>query len=97
MNNLSHFRKGNGYTQSDIAKFFGISLQAYYRKEKGYTPFTDKEKVIFMNLVKPMFPDVTIDSLFFAENAKKYKEKTWGYMFNCHRKEKWKWIFFQMI
>lgn len=74
MNDLSNFRKGNGYTQSDIAKVFGISLQAYYRKEKGYTPFSDKEKVMFKDLVKPMFPDVTIESLFFTENTKKCKE-----------------------
>lgn len=72
MKELSNFRKAVGYTQSDVAKIFGISLQAYYRKEKGYTAFTDKEKVIFRDLVKPAFPDVSIESLFFINNAKKY-------------------------
>lgn len=74
MKELSNYRKAIGYTQSDVAKIFGISLQAYYRKEKGYTPYTDKEKIIFKDLVKPAFPNVTIESLFFTENAKKYKE-----------------------
>jgi len=71
---LANMRKAIGYTQTDMAKEFGISLQAYYRKEKGYTPFTDSEKVIFKNLVIKVFPSATIDSIFFAENAKKYKE-----------------------
>lgn len=74
MKDLSKYRKFLGYTQNDMAKIFGISLQAYYRKEKGYTPFTDKEKVIFKNLIKPGFPKETIESLFFTENAKKCKE-----------------------
>ncbi|NLD32280.1 MAG: helix-turn-helix transcriptional regulator [Trichococcus flocculiformis] len=73
MDQLANMRKAIGYTQRDMAKEFGISVQAYYRKEKGYTPFTDEEKVIFRDLVKSMFPFVTIDSLFFSENAKKYK------------------------
>lgn len=74
MNDLSNFRKGNGYTQTDMAKVFGISLQAYYRKEKGYTPYTDKEKVLFKDLVSPAFPNATIESLFFTNNAKKCKD-----------------------
>lgn len=74
MKELSSYRKAIGYTQKDMSNIFGISRQAYYRKEKGYTPFSDKEKVIFKNLVKPVFPNVTIDSLFFTENTKKCKE-----------------------
>lgn len=76
MQEISNYRKALGYTQNDMAKKFGISLQAYYRKEKGYTPFTDKEKVLFINIIKPMFPNTTIESIFFTEIAKKYKEKT---------------------
>lgn len=75
MNELANMRKAIGCTQKDMAKEFGISVQAYYRKEKGYTPFTDEEKVIFRDLVITMFPFVTIDSLFFGENAKKYKDE----------------------
>ena len=67
MKELSNYRKAIGYTQTDMAKIFGISLQAYYRKVKGYTPYTDKEKVMFKDLVKPLFPNVTIDSLFFTD------------------------------
>lgn len=76
MDTLANMRKAIGYTQRDMAKEFGISLQAYYRKEKGYTPFSDEEKVIFRDLVKPMFPFATIESLFFTDNAKKCKENT---------------------
>jgi len=50
-----------------MAKEFNISVQAYYRKEKGYTPFTDKEKVAFRNMVQEDFPDITIDAIFFTE------------------------------
>jgi putative transcriptional regulator len=74
MEGLANMRKAIGYTQKDMAQLFGISIQAYYRKEKGYTPFSDSEKVIFKELVKPMFPNVTIDSIFFTENTKKCKE-----------------------
>lgn len=71
MDCLANMRKAIGYTQKDMAKVFGISVQAYYRKEKGYTPFTDQEKVIFKDLVKTMFPLATVGSIFFAEDAKK--------------------------
>ena len=74
MGELSNYRKAIGYTQTDMAKVFGISLQAYYRKEKGHTPYTDKEKILFTDLVKPVFPNATIESLFFTKKAKKYKE-----------------------
>lgn len=73
MYDLANMRKAIGYTQKDMAKKFGISLQAYYRKEKGYTPFSDEEKVIFRDLVKPMFPFATIELLFFTNNTVKCK------------------------
>lgn len=70
---LSNMRKAIGFTQKDMAQRFGISVQAYYRKEKGYTPFSDEEKVIFRDLVNTIFPYATIDSIFFQglqRNAK---------------------------
>lgn len=73
--NLSNLRKASGYTQMDYANELSISRQSYYRKEKGYVPFNDKEKIIVLNLLKSQFPDLTIDSLFFSQNTKKYKEK----------------------
>lgn len=75
MQELSNYRKAVGYTQKDMAKIFGISRQAYYRKEKGYTSFSDKEKIVFRDLIKPFFPNATIESLFFTPVAKKCKEK----------------------
>lgn len=78
MTELSKFRKGSGYTQKEMAGFFNISRQAYYRKEKGYTPFTDDEKILFRDLTKPMFPNITIEKLFFMNNTKKCKEEEDG-------------------
>lgn len=74
MSFLSKLRKGNGLTQKDVAKVFNVSRQALSNKERGLTPFTDSEKVIFVELIKPMFPNETVESIFFNENAKKYKE-----------------------
>ncbi|PCS12340.1 hypothetical protein RU88_GL001421 [Lactococcus raffinolactis] len=55
-----------GFTQTDLAKEFGISLQAYRLKENGTTAFKDSEKVLFKNLLIPIFPSITIDDIFFS-------------------------------
>lgn len=60
-----------GLTQSDVAKFLGISLQAYYRKENGKTPFSDVEKVKLKDIFSEEFPGITIDSLFFNSKVSK--------------------------
>lgn len=67
------YRKMLGMSQEEIAKKFGISKQAYYRKEKGKTAFNDREKQIFKNMLLPMFPDITIDSIFFDYQVNKSK------------------------
>lgn len=65
MTKVPGYRKMLGKTQDDMAKEFGISKQAYWKKEKGQTQFSDKEKVMFKEMLKPLFPDITIDSIFF--------------------------------
>lgn len=71
---ISNWRKAMGYTQADMAEIFGVAVHTYFRKEKGQSPFTDKEKLMFRDLVNEYFPTVTIGEIFFDEIAKKMKE-----------------------
>lgn len=71
---ISNWRKALGYTQADMAKIFDVTVYTYFRKEKGYSPFTDEEKIVFRNLVNNVFPDITVGELFFDGFAKKMKE-----------------------
>lgn len=65
INKIAGYRRMLGMTQKQLAERFNISLQAYWQKEKGKVPFSDKEKVIFKTLLKPIFPNITIDEIFF--------------------------------
>lgn len=65
-NKIAGYRKMLGHTQESIAKEWGISKQAYYMKENGKSAFSDKEKIWFKNKLKPLFPEITIDEIFFA-------------------------------
>ena len=65
MNKLKRLRLLAGYTQTDIAKMFGVTNQAYSKKEAGHVPFKDSEKVMLMNLIAETSPDETIESVFF--------------------------------
>jgi len=67
LNKVAKYRRYTGLTQSDVAEIFGISLQAYSRKEREITPFTDKEKVILKELFIEDFPEVTVGGIFFDE------------------------------
>lgn len=60
------YRKMLGKTQDDMAKFFCISRQGYYLKEKGEISFSDIEKKKFKELLLPIFPNITIDEIFFS-------------------------------
>ncbi|MBO0479315.1 helix-turn-helix transcriptional regulator [Vagococcus fluvialis] len=66
MNKISGYRRMIGHTQKTIAKELGISKQSYWMKETGKTPFTDKEKLKFKLMLKPLFPTITIDEIFFS-------------------------------
>lgn len=44
-------------------------------KEKGKIQFSDKEKIVFKELLLPIFPLITIDEIFFDQNTQKYSEK----------------------
>lgn len=64
-NKLAGYRRMLGMTQKQMADEFGISKQAYYLKEKGNTAFSDSEKLQFKEMLKPIFPHITIDEIFF--------------------------------
>lgn len=66
-NKIAGYRKMLGYTQETMAKEFKISKQAYRLKEKGVTPFNDKEKVLFKEMLQVIFPQITIDEIFFSK------------------------------
>ncbi|MGF3073534.1 helix-turn-helix transcriptional regulator [Facklamia sp. P13069] len=65
------YRNILGLTQTDLAKKLDISLQSYWKKEKGIVNFTDKEKLILRDFLKTYYPGITIDEIFFKENALK--------------------------
>ncbi|EPH96473.1 hypothetical protein D922_00869 [Enterococcus faecalis 06-MB-DW-09] len=65
-NKIAGYRKMMGYTQETMAKEFGISKQAYRLKEVGVTPFNDSEKMVFKELLQKLFPEITIDEIFFS-------------------------------
>lgn len=76
MNNIiAGYRRMLSMTQVDMARKFGVSRQAYYLKEKGQTPFSDKEKVIFKDLISTIFPDITIDEIFLPQMVRNAKRK----------------------
>ncbi|MGV3174873.1 helix-turn-helix transcriptional regulator [Aerococcus suis] len=64
-NIIAGYRKMLGLTQEEMASIFGISRQSYGLKESGKTPFNDREKIIFKQLVQEIMPDITIDQIFF--------------------------------
>ncbi|APZ49072.1 hypothetical protein BW721_04885 [Jeotgalibaca sp. PTS2502] len=64
-NRIAGYRRMLGMNQKDLAKDFGISVQAYSAKERGVTSFKDSEKARFKELLKTLFPDITIDEIFF--------------------------------
>lgn len=66
MNKVIGYRKMLGMTQDDMAKLFGVSVQAYRMKEVGKTAFNKKEMLLIRRLLREkLFPKITIDEIFF--------------------------------
>lgn len=65
VNKVAGYRKMLGLTQKGMAQKFEISSQAYWQKEKGIISFSDKEKIAFKKMLLPIFPNITIDDIFF--------------------------------
>lgn len=65
MTTVKRYRKFSGYTQSDLARFLGISLQSYWKKENGKVPFSDEEKIKVRDILGKHDSSLTIEKLFF--------------------------------
>lgn len=55
-----------GFTQAEMAEKFKISTQAYRNKENNLTAFNDQEKMYFKKMLRQIFPNITIDDIFFS-------------------------------
>lgn len=63
---LKSYRMFMLMTQDDMAKELHISRQSYSNKERGITPFTDKEKIEIRELIRSVDNTATIDNIFFG-------------------------------
>ncbi len=64
-NKVKGYRYMLGLTQKEMGNRLGISKETYIKREKGEIDFKDSEKVIFRNLLSSLFPDITIEQIFF--------------------------------
>lgn len=64
-NKIRGYRNMLGLTQEQLGKKLGMSKQTYHNKEVGRNSFTDEEKMTFKKLLLPLFPDITIEDIFF--------------------------------
>lgn len=55
-----------GMTQAEMGLKLGISKQSYHCKETGKRAFTDSEKMKFKKLLTPLFPNITLEDIFFS-------------------------------
>lgn len=69
------YRILTGHTQQDLADIFGITKQAVSQKERGITRFSEKEMIIFRDLVRQVIPNATIDDIFFSQKVNKSKKE----------------------
>lgn len=73
VNRIAGYRRMLGLTQKEMAEKLNISVQAYSKKELGKTPFKDSEKIAFKKMLEPLFPEITIDEIFFKKNVTKWE------------------------
>jgi len=64
-NKVRGYRNMLGITQAELADILEVTTQSISNKERGETPFTDKEKKEIKDMLLPHFPDITIDHIFF--------------------------------
>ena len=62
------YREKLGLSQQRMGEMFGISNQAYSKKERGVTRFTRDEMIVIKLLVnREVDPNATIDDIFFKD------------------------------
>ena len=64
-NAIRGYRNMLGLTQEQLGKQLGMTKQTYHNKEVGKNSFSDKEKIEFKKLLLPLFPNITIEDIFF--------------------------------
>ena len=64
-NKVKGYRNMLGLTQEQMGEKLGITKQTYHNKEIGKNSFSDKEKMTFKQLLLPIFPNITIEDIFF--------------------------------
>ena len=64
-NKIRGYRNMLGMTQEQLGAKLGITKQAYQRKEVGRAAFSDLEKLTFKKLLLPLFPNITLEDIFF--------------------------------
>ncbi|MCY7224991.1 helix-turn-helix transcriptional regulator [Abiotrophia defectiva] len=64
-NKIRGYRNMLGLNQAQMGAKLGITKQAYQRKEVGRAAFSDQEKITFKKLLLPLFPDITLENIFF--------------------------------
>lgn len=64
-NKVKGYRNMLGLTQEQMGEKLGITKQTYHNKETGKNSFSDKEKMTFKQLLLPIFPNITIEDIFF--------------------------------
>lgn len=65
-NKIRGYRAMLGMTQAEMGLKLGISKQSYHFKETGKRAFTDYEKMKFKKLLTPLFPNITLEDIFFS-------------------------------
>ncbi|MFU2221892.1 helix-turn-helix transcriptional regulator [Streptococcus pluranimalium] len=64
-NKVRGYRNMLGKSQEEMGKLLGMTKQSYYSKENGKVAFSDKEKLEFKKLLLPIFPEITLEDIFF--------------------------------
>ncbi|EPH03110.1 helix-turn-helix transcriptional regulator [Streptococcus intermedius] len=65
MNKIRGYRNMLSLTQKELGEKLGMTKQTYHNKEVGRYSFTDSEKMAFKKLLLPLFPNITIEDIFF--------------------------------
>lgn len=66
---IAGYRTMLGFNQQEMTEKLGISKQAYRMKEIGKTQFNDNEKLEIKEMLKSVFPNITIDEIIFSQNV----------------------------
>lgn len=64
-NKIRGYRNMLGLTQEQLGKKLGMTKQTYHNKEVGKNSFNDEEKLAFKQELLPLFPNITIEDIFF--------------------------------